>query len=275
MTTLVWDRGGAGAPLLLLHGIGSTIDDFIAVRAALEAEYEVLAVNLPGHGGSPAMRERPTVAAITDVIAADLDMLGFSRVHILGNSLGGRIALELARRDRALSVVSLAPSGLSLPPERLYQAAGMSMTRLMLRALRPLVGPLARYTPTRAWMLAGLRSKPWRASEREVLAMRDGFGDSEGFWRLLFWSTLVDVPRGLDEVRCPVILAQGNHDVVALGQTPRYLLLMPGATFRPLFGAGHAPMSDTPDAILRLVRQATGHATPSDAGRSSIAAAAG
>jgi pimeloyl-ACP methyl ester carboxylesterase len=57
-------------------------------------------------------------------------------------------------------------------------------------------------------------------------------------------------------VRCPVILAQGTADIVGSGQTPRYLLAVPSATFEPLLGAGHAPQSDAPDSILRLVHQA-------------------
>jgi pimeloyl-ACP methyl ester carboxylesterase len=84
-----------------------------------------------------------------------------------------------------------------------------------------------------------------------------GFGAGEDFWRLLFWAILADVPTGLDDVRCPVILAQGTADIVGCGQTPRYLLAVPSATFEPLLGAGHAPQSDAPDSILRLVRQAT------------------
>lgn len=68
---------------------------------------------------------------------------------------------------------------------------------------------------------------------------------------------LADIPTGLDDVRCPVILAQGTADIIASGQTPRYLLAVPGASFQPLLGAGHAPQSDAPESILRLVRQAT------------------
>ncbi|MDT7595517.1 MAG: hypothetical protein QOJ06_1063 [Pseudonocardiales bacterium] len=56
-------------------------------------------------------------------------------------------------------------------------------------------------------------------------------------------------------MRCPVILAQGTADIVGSGQTPRYLLAVPSATFEPLLGAGHAPQSDAPDSILRLVRR--------------------
>jgi pimeloyl-ACP methyl ester carboxylesterase len=106
-------------------------------------------------------------------------------------------------------------------------------------------------------LLTGLRSQPWLASEVEARALREGFGECEDFWRLLFWGILADVPTGLGDVHCPVILAQGTADVIASGQTPRYLLVLPSATFQPLLGAGHAPQSDTPDSILRLVRQAT------------------
>jgi pimeloyl-ACP methyl ester carboxylesterase len=120
----------------------------------------------------------------------------------------------------------------------------------------PAIGPLA-CLPGRAALLTGLRSQPWLASEVEARALREGFGAGEDFWSLLFWAILADVPTGLDDVRCPVILAQGTADIVGSGQTPRYLLAVPSATFEPLLGAGHAPQSDAPDSILRLVRQAT------------------
>ncbi|MGE5764766.1 MAG: alpha/beta fold hydrolase, partial [Mycobacterium leprae] len=103
---LDFDRAGAGEPLLLLHGIGTTRDDFSALMPRLAAEFDVLAVDLPAHGDSPpidsvtdpAIGSVPTVAALTDVLEADLDAHGLHRVHILGNSLGGRLGIELARR---------------------------------------------------------------------------------------------------------------------------------------------------------------------------------
>jgi pimeloyl-ACP methyl ester carboxylesterase len=241
----------------LLHGIGTTREDFWALRPALEAAYDVLAVDLPGHGDSPALSERPTIGAVTDVIEADLDALGMGRVHVLGNSLGARIALELAQRDRALSVVAIAPSGLNVLPERIYQGAAMSTLRLVMSILHPALGPLVHFPAGRAVLLMGLRSQPWLASAVEARALLEGFGESEDFWRLLYWGILADVPTGFGDVRCPVILAQGTADVIGSGQTPRYLLAVPGASFQHLFGAGHAPQSDAPGSILRLVRQAT------------------
>jgi pimeloyl-ACP methyl ester carboxylesterase len=68
---------------------------------------------------------------------------------------------------------------------------------------------------------------------------------------MLWWGILADVPTGLGRIDCPVILAQGTADLVAVGQTPRYLAAITGARFVPLVGAGHAPQSDTPPPSSR------------------------
>jgi pimeloyl-ACP methyl ester carboxylesterase len=69
-TVLASERAGAGEPLVLLHGIGTTRADVDAVRHQLAAEYELWRADLPGHGKSPALRTLPTVSALTDVIGA-------------------------------------------------------------------------------------------------------------------------------------------------------------------------------------------------------------
>jgi len=199
---------------------------------------------------------RPTIPAITDAIVADLDELGVGRVHILGNSIGARIALELAARGRARSVVAISPSGLNSPAERLYQGVLMSGDRLVMRRLRSFLPTIARTTLGRSALLTGLRAAPWRSSETEARALRGGFAEGDAFWQMLWWGILADVPTRLDRIDCPVILAQGTADLVAVGQTPRYLACIPDARFVPLLGGGHAPQSDTLRAILALVRDA-------------------
>ena len=264
---LAYDRAGHGEPLLLLHGIGSTRDDFAALLPRLAEHFDVLSVDLPGHGDSPVGSWPPTVAALTDAVEAELDARGLQRVHVLGNSLGGRIGIELAARHRARSVVALSPSGLGLPAERLHQGLLMATARNLTRALRPALGVLATTPAGRTALLSGMRARPWEASEAEALAMRGGFADSAGFWSMLWWAVLQDVPTGLGRVDCPVTLAQGALDVVGAGQTPRYLPLIPRARFQLLPGAGHAPQSDAAEAILALVRDTAGRATTGTGGR--------
>jgi pimeloyl-ACP methyl ester carboxylesterase len=253
-------RTGSGEPLLLLHGMGSSQRDFAAVVESLAERFDVLDVDLPGVGRSPALDERPTVAAITDAVERTLDGQGVGRVHVLGNSLGARVALELAVRGRARSVVAIAPSGLNVPPERAFQGGAMALTRVALRTLAPLIDPLSRSAPGRAALLAPLKARPWSTSSEEAIGAREGFADSRDYWRTLLWGLLLDVPRGLDRIDCPVTLVQGVADWVASGQTVRYLPLVPGSRFFPLLWAGHAPQSDRPRTIVRLVEEAAGRA---------------
>jgi pimeloyl-ACP methyl ester carboxylesterase len=129
----------------------------------------------------------------------------------------------------------------------------MATARNLLRTMRPLLGTLASTPAGRTALVTGMRGRPWTASRTEALAMRGGFADSTGFWSMLWWAILQDVPTGLHRVDSPVMLAQGAVDMVGAGQTPRYLALIPGSRFQLLPGAGHAPMSDVPDALIALV----------------------
>src|ERR1700712_361497 len=138
---LDYDRVGSGEPLVLLHGFGSTRDDFAALIPDLARDFEVYSVDLPGHGNSPMIDDRPSVAALTDAVEADLDAHGLGRVHILGNSLGARgrhrTDLPAPRPVRGRDL----PCGLGTPLERSHQGALMITARIQPGPL-----PLARRT---------------------------------------------------------------------------------------------------------------------------------
>ena len=253
-------RTGSGEPLLLLHGLGNSRRDFTAVLPALSERFDVINVDLPGIGRSPHLEQRPTVAAITDALEDTLDAQGLGRVHVLGNSLGARIALELAVRGRARSVVAIAPSGLNIPQERLYQGASMALSRIVMRAATPLIASASRSAAGRTVLLAPMKALPWRTSPQEAIGAREGFAESRDFLRTVLWALMLDVPRGLNRIDCPVTLIQGVADWVAAGQTVRYLPLIPGSRFRPLLVAGHTPQSDRPATIARLVEETAARA---------------
>src|SRR4051794_38520688 len=233
--------------------MGSSHRDFAAVLPRLCARFDVLNVDLPGIGRSPHLEGRPTVPAVTDAVERTLDAEGVGRVHVLGNSLGARIALELAVRGRARSVVAIAPSGLNVPPERVFQGTGMALARVVMRVAAPLIEPLSRSAVGRSALLAPLKARPWSTSPDEAIGAREGFADARDWWRTLLFGLLLDVPRGMDRIECPVTLVQGTADWVASGQTVRYLPMIPGSRFRPLLAAGHAHQSDRPATIARLV----------------------
>ncbi|HXO47715.1 MAG TPA: alpha/beta fold hydrolase, partial [Mycobacterium sp.] len=95
-------RAGTGTPLLLLHGIGAIWQAWSPVLPYLEPHHEVLVPTLHGHAGGPSLDSgvAPSVQALVDGIEEELDRLGLPKVHIAGNSLGGWIGIELARRGR-------------------------------------------------------------------------------------------------------------------------------------------------------------------------------
>jgi len=104
-------RGGSGPPLVLVHGITDTWRTWELVIPALERRHDVLAVTLAGHAGGPPLPDELTDATLADGVEAAMDAAGWGIADIAGNSLGGFIALQLAQRGRARSVVALATAG--------------------------------------------------------------------------------------------------------------------------------------------------------------------
>jgi pimeloyl-ACP methyl ester carboxylesterase len=105
-------RGGSGPPLVCLHGFTDTWRTWELVLPALERHHDVLAPTLPGHAGAPPLTaDEAGEASLADAIERAMDDAGFATAHIVGNSLGGYLALHLAARGRAESVVALAPAG--------------------------------------------------------------------------------------------------------------------------------------------------------------------
>ncbi|MFZ1995034.1 MAG: alpha/beta hydrolase [Solirubrobacteraceae bacterium] len=104
-------RGGAGEPLVLLHGFTDTWRTWELVLPALEARHDVLAVTLAGHAGGPEVDGELSDDTLVAAVERAMDDAGFQTADLVGNSLGGYTALRLAERGRARTVVALAPAG--------------------------------------------------------------------------------------------------------------------------------------------------------------------
>jgi pimeloyl-ACP methyl ester carboxylesterase len=104
-------RGGSGPPLVCIHGATDTWRTWDLVLPDLERHHDVLAPTLAGHAGGPPLDGDVTPQVLADGVERLMDAAGFGTAHIVGNSLGGHVALQLAARGRARSVVALAPAG--------------------------------------------------------------------------------------------------------------------------------------------------------------------
>lgn len=98
-------------PLVLLHGFTDTPRTWDLVMGSLERRYDVLAPTLAGHAGGPPITGAVDVATLPDAVEQAMDDAGWATAHLVGNSLGGFVALQLAARGRARSVTALAPAG--------------------------------------------------------------------------------------------------------------------------------------------------------------------
>src|SRR4051794_17142717 len=136
-------RAGSGEPLVLIHGIGHTWRGWKPMLPLLERRFDVLAVDMPGFGHSdplpPGVDSTPE--ALADAVEDEMGRAGFDRAHIAGNSLGGWVALELARRGRAETVTALSPAGLQHARERDWGVAILRAERWLARHSPPPAAP--------------------------------------------------------------------------------------------------------------------------------------
>lgn len=259
MTEQAVHDGGSGEPMVLIHGFSATRLAWQPVLETLERSHQVLAVNLAGHVGGPEMREGTAVSveALVDAVERDMDAAGFETADLAGNSLGGWIALELARRGRARSVIALAPAGGWEPgsgAERRLRKLFRRNHRLS-KALLPRVDSLMRRPRLRRALLAQVAARGERVPPAAAAQMvRDSVG-CPVYFELMDAILRDGPPRSFDGVQCPVLLAWGTRDRII--PSPRYSqrlrAMLPAAEWVDLPGLGHVPMSDDPALVARTI----------------------
>jgi pimeloyl-ACP methyl ester carboxylesterase len=247
-------RGGSGEPLVLLHGIGHTWRGWKPMLQLLERSFDLLAVDLPGFGRSPPLPPgtEPTPEALAGAVEQAMDDAGFERAVVCGNSLGGWIALELARRGRANSVVAISPAGLQHKRERGWGRNMLTAMRWAARNL-PAPEPLLRSRLGPMLFAGPAVARPWRVDREDFPEVLRLFAEAPGFHATLPRTFDGQVP-GLNEIDVPVTILWGTRDVLLLPrQAKRFERLIPNAELRYLKGLGHTPMSDDPELLAELI----------------------
>lgn len=261
MSPLAFTRRGAGAPLVLLHGIGSSRHAWEPVIPALAERFDVLAVDLPGFGDSeplPAQVE-PHPAALAASVASWLDGLGITGPHIAGNSLGGWVALELASRRPVASLALLSPAGLWRGRTPLYERVSLRITRWFARHATELLCHLMRYRLARIVAFAQTHGQPSRLSPDYARTAVRSMGHCPGFEAVMHAAEHQCFVSG-SAIECPVTVVFGSREFL-LPHHSRHLDQLPDSTrVEELPGCGHVPMADNPNAVAALIVKATGHA---------------
>jgi pimeloyl-ACP methyl ester carboxylesterase len=245
-------------PLVLLHALGMSARVWDDVRPLLDSEHEIVALTALGHRGGAEPARRPvTVADMVDDAERALDELGLERPHIAGNSIGGWMAIELARRGRARTVCALSPAG-SWHAGTAEQTDGVRKIRRSIAGAR-----LGRPLPMR-FVFRSATARRLTLREAAQHGDRLSAAQVDEATRDLLACTVADdllvtdeEIAPLDPLPCPVTLAWSGEDRIlpldVNGAIARKRL--PQARFVVLPGVGHVSMIDDPagvaDAILR------------------------
>jgi pimeloyl-ACP methyl ester carboxylesterase len=251
-------RGGDGTPIILLHGAGMSWRVWRPVLPLLTGRHAVFAPTLAGHRGGPRLRpgDTPGVLGVVNALCDQLDAAGIDTAHLVGNSLGGWVALELARRGRAHSVIGLSPAGTWQSRRDLLRLLWMFRLGHITLA-NPSLNWMTRDPLLRHTILSRLTAHPGRIPTDQLDDLLTDLRDSAGFTALLCAS--LRPLAEFDIATCPVKIAWGEHDRVLPYHRYGHPMqqIVRGAEFIILPGVGHVPMHDNPSLIAKTILETT------------------
>lgn len=244
---------------MLVHGIGSQWPAWEPVLGRLADQRDVIALDLPGFGMSPPLPSgvAPTVPALADSVMELLEQLEVSRPHVAGNSMGGWIALELARRGVVASATALSPAGFWNRREVAYSRASLRLTVRIARALDPIADRMTASAALRTLLFGQVVARPWRIPAEDAAGALRALARSPAFDATLTVLTAGHFTGGAD-VSVPVTIAWGDRDRLLIPrQAGRAVRAIPGARLATLEGCGHVPMSDDPERVVQVLLEAS------------------
>jgi pimeloyl-ACP methyl ester carboxylesterase len=251
-------------PLLLLHGVAMSARVWDGVRPLLETRFRLLVPTALGHRGGAVPRRRPVrVMDVVDDAERALDGLGLDRVHAVGNSMGGWMAIELARRGRAATATAFAPAGFWTPgaPDQTSGVRKIRRTMRATRLIRPAAPALMRSATFRRVALRDGAVHGERLTPRQALEAGDDLLGCAAADDVLATPERVEP---LDPLPCPVLIAWSAKDrIFPLGVNDRVAReRLPAAHTIVLPDVVHVPMIDDPGLVATTIIDAIAVSTP-------------
>lgn len=229
---LYYETHGTGEPVLLIHGLGSSTQDWEPQIPDLSKEFEVIAFDVRGHGRSSKPRQRYSVKLFADDTAALVRALGVGPAHVVGISMGGMIAFQLAVDApdlvRSLVIVNSGPA----MPIRTFAQRMMIWTRVAIvriRGMRAMGQVLA----------AKLLPKPEHAALRAAFIERWAANDPTAYLSALHGLVNWGVMDRLAGITCPVLVLSADQDYTPIPIKQAYTAMMPDAELVVVEDARH------------------------------------
>jgi pimeloyl-ACP methyl ester carboxylesterase len=260
-------RYGTGKPVLLIHGLGGSWKSWIPVLDRLATHREVIAIDLPGHGKTPAMK-KTTITTLADAVTRFLERHQLTGIDAAGSSMGARLVLELVRRGNVLgSVVSLNPGGFWEGWHRHFFYSSIASTIRLLRGLNPVLPILTGNPITRSILLPQFSPTPWRIPAYLALTELRNYIACPVFKELLYNLAYGEEQKGAQRgsVTHPLVIGWGRQDRVCFpSQSKKALHLFPDAHVYWFNGCGHFPHWDKPAETSELILRVTAEPKPAE-----------
>jgi pimeloyl-ACP methyl ester carboxylesterase len=250
-------RGGAGPPMVCLHGFTDTWRTWELVLPALERHHDVLAVTLAGHAGGPPIDGEVGDGTLADAVERAMDKAGFESAQIVGNSLGGHLALVLASRGRADSVVALGPAGGCADGDDSWKEtlAYFATTQDLVKAAAPHADQIMATAPGRR-RATEYTTTNYEHIPAELLAHQlRGAAGCDAAAALLELAEREGWPLDGAAISCPVRIVWGTADKLLPwpSAAARFREAIPHAEWVELDGIGHLPQLDVPLETSELI----------------------
>jgi pimeloyl-ACP methyl ester carboxylesterase len=251
-----YHRSGSGDTVVLIHGFTSSWHIWKPVIEILEQDFDVIALSAPGHLGWPWPADlEVSMDNAVDLVEKRLAELGVTNAHVVGNSLGGAVALWMVSRGSAASAVGLAPalgweSG-TLKVDRLFMASRKAVTEAMPQAAEILGSP-----ELRQQILSVFMNRGDLLPVDEAVRMWEAVLAVDPIEKFLDVLETFDRPT-LSADQKATILWCGDDKLLPYDRCSQgWIADAPHATFKTLDGLGHTPTYDDPQRVADEIRQA-------------------
>jgi pyruvate dehydrogenase E2 component (dihydrolipoamide acetyltransferase) len=223
-------QGERGEPVVLIHGFGGDLSNWLFALPALAEEHIVYALDLPGHGGSSKDVGEGSVDSLAEAVEQFLESQGLDRPHLVGHSLGGHVAAVLAQRGHAASLTLIAPAGVGQEVNRDYLDGFVAAESR--RELKPVLQ-----------LLFADESLVTRSLVDDVLKYKRIDGVTEAL------TTIAGAAFGsqleLTDLDVPLLVLWGAEDRI----------IPPAGDAQVIEGAGHSPHMEAAGEVNRLLER--------------------
>ena len=243
---------GTAPTLLLVHGVGAARVVWAPILPALVQTYDVLVVDLPGHGESLplALGENARCTALARRLAVACAELAVARPHVVGNSLGGWIGLEMAADGTARSLTALAPAGLRRVPARPNKL--LYLNRFLARTTGAAADPLLGLRVVRAAVFSSGSADPAGLDPQLARQVVRALRHNSAYEAMLDATAHSRFDRK-KQVGVPTAVVFGDRDRILPRPNQHREMAPDHATWQVLPRCGHAPMWDAPARTVEII----------------------